>query len=106
MAKFRRKPMVIEAITFEEFVAYTRLISKPPHWSFRYKGKMVTHESDTCYQILTNKGIRNITPQDMLVTDESGEVYPLQISDFENNYEPVEAGTLRELTDFSKNNLQ
>lgn len=74
MAKYRKKLVVIEAITFEEFVEYGRnngasanIVNGMP-WSFKYNGHPVTHENDECYLIPTLEGTHNFTPQDMLIT--------------------------------------
>lgn len=94
MAKFRKKPVVIEAITFAEFVEYGRanggnIVNGMP-WSFKYKGHAITHENDECYLIPTLEGTHNFTPQDMLITGIKGEIYPCKIDIFAVTYEPVE----------------
>lgn len=97
MAKFRKKPVVIEAITFDEFVQHgikevgeENLIKGMP-WSFNYGGHAVTHENDECYLILTLEGTHNFTPKDVLITGIKGEIYPCKIDIFKATYEPVEA---------------
>lgn len=93
--KFRKKPVEIEAITFEEFVEYGRKqsvytsINGMP-WSFEYNGHPVTHENDECYLIPTLEGTYNFTPKDMLITGINGEIYPCKIDIFEKTYEAVE----------------
>ena len=84
MAKYRKKPVVIEAITFEELVEYGKnfegvnIINGMP-WSFDYKGHPITHENDECYLIPTLEGTHNMTPKDMLITGVDGEIYPCKI---------------------------
>lgn len=89
MAKFRKRPVVIEAITFNEFVEYGLAHSENTvdgiPWSFYYKGQPVTHENDDCYLISTTQFKRG----DMLVTDETGEIYPCRSDIFEATYEPA-----------------
>lgn len=55
MAKFRLKPMIVEAITFDELIAYgltqTDNIYNNRPWSFKYKGVPIYHETDYCYLI-------------------------------------------------------
>lgn len=92
--RFRKKPVVVEAITFEEFVTYGRehaasLVNGMP-WSFTYKGHPVTHENDACYLIPTLEGTHNFTPADMLITGVKGEIYPCKRDIFEATYEAVE----------------
>jgi hypothetical protein len=94
MSKFRKKPVVIEAITFEEFVQYGKdnggnIVSGMP-WSFYYKGQPVSHENDECYLIPTKEGTMNFTPADMLITGVQGEICPCKKDIFEATYDKVE----------------
>jgi hypothetical protein len=94
MAKYRKKPVVIEAITFDEFVELGRkmgsnCVNGMP-WSYTYKGHPVTHENDQCYLVPTMEGTMKFTPDDMLITGVSGEIYPCKIDIFEATYEKVE----------------
>lgn len=96
--KYRKKPVVIEAITFEEFVEYGKNnggnnINGMP-WSFEYNGHGVTHENDECYLVPTSSGIVKFTPQDMLITQIDGEIYPCKKDIFEATYEAVENASL------------
>lgn len=89
--KYRKKPVVIEAITFEELVAYgkgqtTHLINGMP-WSFDYKGHPITHENDECYLIPTLEGTMKFNKGDMLITGVKGEIYPCKPDIFEQTYE-------------------
>jgi hypothetical protein len=94
MSKYRKKPVIIEAITFDEFIEYgreyARVIVDGIPWSFKYNGHPVTHENDECYLIPTLEGTHNFTPQDMLITGVNGEIYPCKIDIFEKTYEKVE----------------
>ena len=87
MTKYRKKPVVVEAITFQEFVEYAKANTKAPHWSIPYQGVNVTHENDERYLIPTLEGTHNFTPQDMLITGVSGEIYPCKIDIFEMTYD-------------------
>jgi hypothetical protein len=94
MSKYRKKPVVIEAITFDEFVEHGKqnggnIVNGMP-WSFEYNGHPVTHENDECYLIPTLEGTHNFTPQDMLITGVNGEIYPCKKDIFEKTYEIVE----------------
>ncbi|MEG0944404.1 MAG: hypothetical protein RSD74_02200 [Angelakisella sp.] len=91
--RFRKKPVVIEAIAFDEFVEYGRrhganIVNGMP-WSFDYKGHFVTHENDGCYIIPTLEGAHNFTPNDMLITGVQGEIYPCKMDIFEATYEKI-----------------
>lgn len=94
MAKYRKKPVVIEAITFEELVEYGKNnsgnIVDSMAWSFEYHGHPITHENNECYLIPTLEGTHNMTPEDMLITGVQGEIYPCKKDIFEATYEAVE----------------
>lgn len=95
MAQFRKKPVIIEAITFDELVEYGinnggNMVNGMP-WSFKYKGHPITHENDKCYLIPTLEGTHNFTPQDMLITGIQGEIYPCKIDIFEQTYDVVQS---------------
>lgn len=93
--KYRKKPVVIEAITFDELVAYglshgANVVNGMP-WSFQYQGHPITHENDECYLVLfTLEGTMKFQRGDMLITGVVGEVYPIKDSIFRETYEPVE----------------
>lgn len=92
--KFRKKPVVIEAITFAEFVQHGRehganIVNGMP-WSWKYNGWPVSHETDTCYLIPTLEGTHNFTPADVLITGVKGEIYPCKKDIFALTYEPAE----------------
>lgn len=92
--KYRKKPVVIEAITFDEFIEYgkshTDNIVEGMPWSFEYNGWQVTHETDTRYLIPTLEGVHEFTPEDMLITGVNGEIYPCKKDIFEKTYEVAE----------------
>jgi hypothetical protein len=93
MAKFRKMPVVIEAITFDEFVEYGKnkggnIVNGFP-WHFKYNDHPVTHENDECYLIPTLEGVLHFTPKDMLITGVKGEIYPCKLDIFEKTYEHV-----------------
>ena len=93
MAKYRKKPIVIEAITFDELVNYGRMSDAPLYngmaWSFTYGGHPITHENDDCYLIPTPEGIMKMMRGDMLITGVNGEIYPCKPDIFEKTYEAV-----------------
>lgn len=93
MAKFRKKPVVIEAITFEEFVAFAKETTQEPHWHIPYQGVNITQENEERYIIPTLEGNHNFTPEDMLITGVQGEIYPCKKDIFEATYEAFEEVT-------------
>lgn len=93
MPKYRKKPVVIEAITFEELVAHgmangANIVNGEP-WSFQYQGRPITHENTDCYLIPTLEGTMKMTRGDMLITGVKGEIYPCRGDIFTATYEPV-----------------
>ncbi len=92
--KFRKKPVVVEAITFDELVAHGLREVGPTvrgmPWSFTYGGHAVTHENDDCYLIPTLEGTMRFERGDMLITGVKGEIYPCKKEIFDATYERVE----------------
>lgn len=93
MAKYSKKPVVIEAITFGELVEHGKanggnIVNGMP-WSFEYAGHPITHENDQCYLIPTLEGTMHMTPNDMLITGVKGEIYPCKLDIFEATYDRV-----------------
>ena len=92
--KFRKKPIVIEAITFDELVEHGRdvggnVVGGMP-WSFNYGGYPVTHENDNCYLVTTLEGVMRFERGAMLITGVKGEIYPCAGDIFAATYEAVE----------------
>jgi hypothetical protein len=91
--KFRKKPVVIEAITFDELVQHGIASGAPTQngmpWSFDYQGQPITHENDDCYLIPTLEGTMRFERGDMLITGVKGEIYPCKGDIFEQTYEAV-----------------
>lgn len=91
--KFRKKPVVVEAITFDELVAHGRAsgadCSNGMPWSFDYQGHGVTHENDDCYIVPTLEGTMHFKRGDMLITGVNGEIYPCKPDIFAKTYEPA-----------------
>jgi len=91
--KYRKKPVTIEAITFDELVEHGRknganIVNGMP-WSFQYAGHPVTHENDDCYLIPTLEGTMKMGRTDMLITGVKGEIYPCKRDIFDATYEAV-----------------
>lgn len=93
MGKYKKRPVEIEAITFDELVEYGRnnganIVEGMP-WSFKYNGHSITHENDECYLIPTMEGTMKFGPTDILITGVKGEIYPCKNDIFELTYEKV-----------------
>lgn len=93
MAQFRKKPVVIEALTFDELVEFglnngANVVNGMP-WSFTMNDYPVTRASDTSYLITTLEGEHLMTTLDMLIIGVKGEIYPCKKDIFDMTYEAV-----------------
>ena len=93
--KYRKKPVVIEAITFDELVEHGKasgagIVNGMP-WSFTYNGHPITHENDNCYLIPSLEGTTRFDRGDMLITGVKGEIYPCKPDIFAATYKPADA---------------
>lgn len=90
MAKYKMKPMVVEAVSFDDLIKYgltqTDNIYNNKPWSFTYMGLPVTHETDDCYIIGDNM---SITENQMLVL-KGNEISIVDKDAFEIIAEPLE----------------
>ena len=93
MPMFRKRPVVVEAITFDELIEIGKQTGAPTFsgmpWSFRYKGQPITHENDDCYLIPTLEGTMKFKGGEMLITGVKGELYPCKADIFAATYEPA-----------------
>ena len=68
MAKYRMKPMIVEALSFDELIKYgltqTENVYNNMPWSFEYMRVPITHETDDCYII---GGTERFTKNHLLV---------------------------------------
>jgi hypothetical protein len=91
--QYRKKPVVITAITFDELVQHGRdsganIVAGMP-WSFTYAGQSISHENDDCYLIPTLEGVMKMGRADMLITGVKGEIYPCKADIFAATYDPA-----------------
>jgi len=106
MTKYRKKPVEIEAITFDELVEYGKancggnIVNGMP-WSFAYEGQHISHENDKCYLIPTLEGTMKFTPDDMLITGIKGEVYPCKKDIFFASYDLVVERNAKRIGDYA-----
>ena len=102
MAKFTKKPVTVEAITFQELVDHGRRVAPEsinggmPR-SFTYAGHHISHENDTCYLIPTLEGTMKMGRDDMLITGVKGEIYPCKRDIFEATYDSAPADLERDI---------
>lgn len=90
MAKFKMKPMIVEAITFDELMQYgltqTENVYNNMPWLFEYMGVPIIHETDDCYII---GGTDRFTKNHLLVI-KNNEISIVEKDAFELISEPVE----------------
>ena len=90
MVKFKMKPMIVEAMTFDELMQYgltqTKNVYNNMPWSFDYMGVPITHETDDCYII---GGTERFTKNHLLVI-KNNEISIVEKDVFELISEPVE----------------
>lgn len=89
MAKFKMKPMIVEALTFDEIIEYGRsqtdnIYNNMP-WSFKYMGVPITHETDDCYIV----GDTPFTKNHLFVIKD-GEISIVEKDAFDLISEPLE----------------
>lgn len=92
MAFYKKKPEVIEAITFKEFVAYSKESTEPPHWFIPYRGINISHENDEKYIVPIEDGTQYLTSNDMLVTDSKGITFVVDKISFDKRYDSINKG--------------
>jgi hypothetical protein len=90
MAKYRLKPMILEAMSFDELIEYgrtqtTNIYNNMP-WSFEYLGHPVTHETDDCYIISIDGEEVSFTKNKMLIV-ENNNLIPMNLNQFNQTCE-------------------
>ena len=91
MAKFRKKPVVIEAIQWtgknlREIISFTGLHESARKWSWEEYEKVVNNDG---LKIFTLEGKMNADINDWIIKGVNGEFYPCKPDIFEKTYEPV-----------------
>lgn len=91
MAKYVKKPVEVEAITFEEFIRIgaenaDSVVNGMPV-KFTYNDYVIRQYNRNSYIIPTLDGDFLITKDDMLITGVNGEIYPCKKEIFEKTYE-------------------
>lgn len=102
---FRKKPVVVTAITFDQLLDHGRtwlrekLQALGPNgmpWHFEYGGRHISHEHDDTYLIPTPEGTMQMGPNDMLITGVAGEIYPCKREIFDATYDRASAPVIVE----------
>jgi len=89
--RYTKKPVTIEAITFDELVAHGMkskplLINGLPH-AFKYANQLILRDGKDCYSIPTLEGRMEFHKGDMLITGIQGEIYPCKLDIFKATYD-------------------
>ena len=90
MAKFRKKPVVIEAWQWDE--SHETLESIGCQHS-GYEGHVDRPDECKCLSIETLEGVMRVQPGDWIIKGVNGEFYPCKPDIFEKTYEPVSEGS-------------
>jgi hypothetical protein len=96
MVKYVGKVVVVDTITFDEFLELGKSSVSPQYlhngyaWHFLYKGFPVTHEHNALYLVSTPDGIKRFYREDLLVTDETGKIFPIDAALFKYAFVSVD----------------
>jgi len=95
MKNYRKKPVVIQAMTFDELLEYgrtcdTSTVVNGILWDFYLNTYRVMYSPvDDIFIINTLEGDHTMTMMDMLIIGIQGEIYPCKIDIFKATYEEV-----------------
>lgn len=94
MAKYKMKPMLLEAVSFQEFIEYgkkcTDNIYNDRPWSFDFLGHAVTHETDSSYYISSYEGEPILFTENQMLLIENNNLIPMDLDHFNQMCEPLE----------------
>lgn len=91
MAKYRKKPVVIEAVQYPCEHQALKRCDCDPDWPNDQDGPMPPQACSECGHdfIETLEGRMRVSPGDWIITGVAGECYPCKPDIFEATYEPV-----------------
>ena len=85
MARYRKKPVIIEAVQFMGDKKFTGV----PKWlDDAHNNATITFDGDNCF-IATLEGVMTGNKEDYIIQGVSGEIYPCKPDIFEKTYEIV-----------------
>lgn len=87
MSKFRKRPIVVEAVQWIDKDDTNRLLNWLAFYEANIKG-WVFHDTDV--SIPTLEGTMKAMPGDWIIRGVNGEFYPCKPDVFEKSYEPVQ----------------
>lgn len=95
MARFRKKPVVIEAVQYGGALDGLPIFTgdgEGPEWLCAMLGDGRITQGQICLDIHTLEGVMAAAPNDWIIRGVMGEVYPCKPEIFEATYEPVAEG--------------
>jgi hypothetical protein len=92
MPKFRKKPVVIEAVLASVLIKNAKESNCPaqPEWIRKLVDEETIVFADDVIFIETLEGTMRAEPTDYIIHGVNGEVYPCKPDIFEKTYDPVE----------------
>lgn len=101
MSKFRMKPMVVEAITFDEITSYweTQVDKNDYSWAFNYNGVPIVREREDYYLI---GGVDGFTKNHLLIIENNGAFSVVEKDAFDVISKPIEENKEEEMARFEK----
>lgn len=90
--KYRKKPVVIEAVQFREKKDSAVLFSETPIWlkEAMVDGRIISNDNDHTLTIKTLEGNHTANLNDYIIRGIKDELYPCKPDIFEMTYEKVE----------------
>ena len=89
MAKYRKKPVVIDAILYSGYNGNGFVFDEAPEWFTNSIGDyaLVFDNSDEQLKVNTLEGEMIVSPGDYIIRGVKGEIYPCKPEIFEMSYE-------------------
>jgi hypothetical protein len=90
MAKFRKKPVVIEAVQVRDF--FEKPVTQVPAWAgdAAVEGKLRFFREEQCVQVHTLEGVMEGSVDDWIIRGVKGELYPCKPDIFAATYEQAD----------------
>lgn len=94
MAKYRKKPVVVEAFLLNE----RGLVGEDWFWDAVTKNDIITHDfgkhcpNQAWCEIMTLEGVMTAKAGDYIILGVNGEIYPCKADIFQKTYEVIEDG--------------
>lgn len=92
MAKYRKKPVVIDAVLYSGYNGNSFVFDEAPEWFINSIGdySLVFDNSDEQLKVNTLEGEMIVSPGDYIIRGVKGEIYPCKPDIFEMTYDAEE----------------